>query len=99
METKRRAALGFIFVTVLLQMLACGIIAPVLPRLISDFLHGDMGRASKYMGLLVTTWALTQFLFSPILGMLSDRYGSRPVMLLSNSGLGLDYIAMALSPT
>ena len=99
METKRRAALGFIFVTVLLDMLAFGIIAPVLPRLISDFLHGDMARASKYMGLFVTTWALMQFFFSPILGMLSDRYGRRPVILLSNFGLGLDYIVMALSPT
>src|SRR2546427_2755568 len=99
METKRRAALGFIFVTVLLDMLAFGIIAPVLPRLISDFLHGDMARASKYMGLFVTTWALMQFFFSPILGMLSDRYGRRPVVLLSNFGLGLDYIVMALAPT
>ncbi len=99
METKRRAALGFIFVTVLLDMLAFGIIAPVLPRLISDFLRGDMARASKYMGLFVTTWALMQFFFSPILGMLSDRYGRRPVILLSNFGLGLDYIVMALSPT
>jgi len=99
METKRRAALGFIFVTVLLDMLAFGIIAPVLPRLISDFLHGDMARASEYMGLFVTTWALMQFFFSPILGMLSDRYGRRPVILLSNFGLGLDYIVMALSPT
>ena len=80
-------------------MLAFGIIAPVLPRLISDFLHGDMARASKYMGLFVTTWALMQFFFSPILGMLSDRYGRRPVILLSNFGLGLDYIVMALSPT
>jgi MFS transporter, DHA1 family, tetracycline resistance protein len=99
METRRRAALGFIFVTVLLDMLAFGIIAPVLPRLISDFLHGDLARASKYMGLFVTAWALMQFFFSPILGVLSDRYGRRPVILLSNFGLGLDYIVMALSPT
>ncbi len=99
METKSRAALGFIFVTVLLDMLAFGIIAPVLPRLVSSFLHGDIARASEYMGLFVTTWALMQFFFSPILGMLSDRYGRRPVILLSNFGLGLDYIVMALSPT
>src|SRR5207245_8444617 len=99
METKRHAALGFIFVTVLLDMLAFGIIAPVLPRLISDFLHGDMARASKYMGLFVTTWALMQFFFSPILGALSSRYGRRPVVLLSNFGLGLDYIVMALAPS
>jgi len=99
METKRRAALGFIFVTVLLDMLAFGIIAPVMPRLVSDFLHGNMASASKYMGLFVTTWALMQFFCSPILGMLSDRYGRRPVVLLSNFGLGLDYIVMALAPT
>lgn len=99
MESKRRAALGFIFVTVMLDMLAFGIIAPVLPRLISDFLNGNMARASEYMGLFVTTWALMQFFFSPILGMLSDRYGRRPVVLLSNFGLGLDYIVMALAPT
>jgi MFS transporter, DHA1 family, tetracycline resistance protein len=99
MEAKRRAALGFIFVTVLLDMLAFGIIAPVLPRLVSDFLHGDMARSSEYMGLFVTTWALMQFFFSPVLGMLSDRYGRRPIVLLSNLGLGLDYIVMALSPT
>lgn len=95
----RRAALGFVFVTVLLDMLAFGIIAPVLPRLILDFLHGDMARTSEAMGLFVTTWALMQFFFSPILGMLSDRFGRRPVILLSNFGLGLDYIVMALAPT
>jgi MFS transporter, DHA1 family, tetracycline resistance protein len=99
MEGKRRAALGFIFVTVMLDMLAFGIIAPVMPRLISDFLHGNMAQASEYMGAFVTTWALMQFFFSPVLGMLSDRYGRRPVVLLSNFGLGLDYIVMALAPT
>jgi DHA1 family tetracycline resistance protein-like MFS transporter len=99
METRRRAALSFIFVTVVLDMLAFGVIAPVLPRLVSDFLHGDIARASEYMGLFVTAWALMQFFFSPVLGILSDRYGRRPVVLLSNFGLGLDYIVMALAPT
>src|SRR5262249_50698496 len=99
MVGKHRAALGFIFVTVMLDMLAFGIIAPILPRLITDFVHGDMALSSEYMGLFVTTWALMQFFFSPILGMLSDRYGRRPVILLSNLGLGLDYFVMALSPT
>jgi len=99
MESKRRAALGFVFVTVLLDMLAFGIIVPILPRLISTFLHGNMARSSEFMGLFTTTWALMQFFFSPILGMLSDRYGRRPVILLSNFGLGLDYVVMALAPT
>src|SRR5580704_15217035 len=99
MASKRHAALGFIFVTVLLDMLAFGIIVPILPKLISEFLHGNMARASEYMGLFVTTWALMQFFFSPILGMLSDRYGRRPIILLSNFGLGLDYIVMAVAPS
>jgi len=99
MASKRHAALGFIFVTVLLDMLAFGIIVPILPKLISEFLHGNMALSSEYMGLFVTTWALMQFFFSPILGMLSDRYGRRPVILLSNFGLGLDYVVMALAPT
>jgi DHA1 family tetracycline resistance protein-like MFS transporter len=99
MESKRHAALGFVFVTVLLDMLAFGIIVPILPKLISEFLNGNMARSSEYMGLFVTTWALMQFFFSPILGMLSDRYGRRPVILLSNFGLGLDYMVMALAPT
>jgi MFS transporter, DHA1 family, tetracycline resistance protein len=99
MESKRRAALGFIFVTVLLDMLAFGIIVPILPKLISELLHGNMAKSSEYMGLFVTTWALMQFFFSPILGMLSDRFGRRPVVLLSNFGLGLDYVVMALAPT
>jgi MFS transporter, DHA1 family, tetracycline resistance protein len=99
MGTKRHAALGFIFVTVLLDMLAFGVIAPIMPRLVADFLHGNIARASEYMGLFVTTWAVMQFFFSPVLGMLSDRFGRRPVILLSNFGLGLDYVVMALAPT
>jgi MFS transporter, DHA1 family, tetracycline resistance protein len=99
METKRHAALGFIFVTVLLDMLAFGIIVPILPKLVTEFLNGNMALSSKYMGLFMSTWALMQFFFSPILGMLSDRYGRRPVVLLSNFGLGLDYVVMALAPT
>jgi DHA1 family tetracycline resistance protein-like MFS transporter len=99
MEGKRRAALGFIFVTVLLDMLALGIIVPVLPRLISDFRHGDIASASKYIGWFTSAWALMQFLFAPVLGKLSDRFGRRPVILLSNFGLGLDYMVMALAPT
>jgi len=99
MENRRHAALGFIFVTVLLDMLAFGIIVPILPKLITEFLNGNMAKSSEYMGLFVTTWALMQFFFSPILGMLSDRYGRRPVVLLSNFGLGLDYAVMAVAPT
>src|SRR5947208_16968247 len=99
MRNKHQAALGFIFVTVLLDMLAFGIIAPVLPRLITDFVRGNIALSSEYMGLFVSAWALMQFIFSPVVGMLSDRYGRRPVILLSNLGLGLDYAVMALAPT
>src|SRR4026208_1633608 len=95
----RPAALAFIFVTVMLDMLALGLIAPVLPKLILDFLGGNMNSAANWNGVFGTVFALMQFFFSPVLGMLSDRYGRRPVILLSNFGLGLDYIVMALAPT
>jgi MFS transporter, DHA1 family, tetracycline resistance protein len=99
MFTKRHAALGFIFVTVLLDMLSFSIIVPLLPKLISDFLNGDMARASVYIGLFTTTWALMQFVFAPVLGLLSDRFGRRPVILVSNFGLALDFFVMALAPS
>jgi len=99
MSTKHNAALGFIFVTVLLDMLAFGVAAPPLPKLISDFLAGDTARASQYMGFFISTFALMQFFFSPVLGLLSDRFGRRPVILLSNFGLALDYLIMALAPS
>jgi len=94
----RRAAAIFIFFTVTLDMLALGMIAPVLPRLIEGFLHGDTSSAAKMLGLFGTVFAAMQFFFSPILGSLSDRFGRRPVVLLSNFGLGLDYLLMAWAP-
>ena len=94
----RRAAAAFIFFTVTLDMLAFGMIAPVLPRLIEGFLHGDTSSAAKMLGLFGTVFAAMQFFFSPILGSLSDRFGRRPVVLLSNFGLGLDYLLMAWAP-
>jgi len=98
MSVKRHAALGFIFVTVLLDMLSFGVVAPVMPKLIFDFLGGNTARASEYLGLFITTWALMQFFFAPVLGLLSDRFGRRPVILLSNFGLAIDYLIMALAP-
>ena len=95
----RRAALPFIFVTVLLDVLSFGIIIPVLPKLIERFMGGDTANAAEIYGLFGTAWALMQFIFSPLLGALSDRFGRRTVILLSNFGLGLDYIVMALAPT
>src|SRR5579871_1549283 len=94
----RRAAAAFIFFTVALDMLALGMIAPVLPRLIESFLHGDTSTAAQMLGLFGTVFAVMQFFFSPIVGSLSDRFGRRPVVLLSNFGLGLDYLLMAWAP-
>jgi DHA1 family tetracycline resistance protein-like MFS transporter len=96
---RRRAALVFIFVTVMLDMLALGMIIPVLPKLIEAFEGGNTARAAEMVGVFGTTWALMQFVASPVLGALSDRFGRRPVILLSNFGLGLDYVLMALAPT
>src|ERR1044072_3936544 len=93
-----RAAFAFIFITVLLDMLALGIIVPVLPGLIVGFMGGDTAGGAEILGLFGTVWALMQFLFSPVLGALSDRFGRRPVILISNFGLGLDYVVMALAP-
>src|SRR5438477_4790284 len=95
----RQAAVIFILVTVTLDMLAIGLIAPVLPKLVLDFLGGDAPGAAKMFGVFGTVFALMQFVFSPVLGVLSDRFGRRPVILLSNLGLGLDYMVMALAPT
>jgi MFS transporter, DHA1 family, tetracycline resistance protein len=95
----RRAAVVFIFVTVTLDMLAIGVIIPVLPKLVERFMGGDTASAAEMFGVFGTVWAVMQFFFSPILGSLSDKFGRRPVILLSNLGLGLDYIFMALAPT
>ncbi|SDZ00276.1 MFS transporter, DHA1 family, tetracycline resistance protein [Lysobacter sp. yr284] len=93
----RRAALVFIFVTVLIDVLSFGLIIPVLPHLIEKFVDGDTARAAYWVGLFGTVFALVQFLASPIQGSLSDRYGRRPVILLSCLGLGLDFLLMALA--
>jgi DHA1 family tetracycline resistance protein-like MFS transporter len=94
----RRAAATFIFLTVTLDMLAMGMIAPVLPRLIAGFMHWDASSAAQMLGLFATVFAGMQFFFSPVLGSLSDRFGRRPVVLLSNFGLGFDYLLMAWAP-
>jgi DHA1 family tetracycline resistance protein-like MFS transporter len=95
----RGAAVTFIFVTILLDMLALGLIAPILPKLVESFVDNDTARAARIFGLFGTAWALMQFIFSPVLGGLSDRFGRRPVVLLSNFGLALDYVLMALAPS
>ena len=76
----RQAAFAFVFVTVLLDMLALGMVIPVLPRLVESFLGGDTARAAQVVGLFGTVWALMQFVFSPVQGALSDRFGSASIM-------------------
>jgi DHA1 family tetracycline resistance protein-like MFS transporter len=95
----RGAAVAFIFVTVLLDMLALGVVIPILPKLIESFVANDTASAARIFGLFGTAWALMQFVFSPLLGSLSDRFGRRPVVLLSNFGLAADYVLMALAPS
>lgn len=92
-------AIAFIFVTVVLDVLAMGVVIPVLPKLVEGFLGGDTPLAAETYGLFGTVWAAMQFVFSPILGVLSDRFGRRPVILASNFGLGFDYVLMALAPS
>lgn len=97
--TARRAALAFIFITIVLDMLAVGMIVPVLPGLVTSFTGGNTEQGARMYGIFGTVWALMQFFFAPVLGTMSDRFGRRPIVLLSNFGLGLDYILMALAPT
>jgi len=94
----RRAALAFIFVTIVLDMFALGLVIPVLPYLVEDFLGGDTARAAKVYGLFGTVWALMQFVSMPVMGALSDRFGRRRVILISNLGLALAYVLTAVAP-
>lgn len=98
MLNKRSAAMTFIFITVLLDMLALGIIIPVFQPLIISFSHGNFANASIASGIFATIFAIVQFFASPVLGTLSDRFGRRPIVLLSNLGTSFDYAILALAP-
>src|SRR5260221_14752107 len=95
---KRRAALGFIFVTLLLDLTGFGIIIPVMPKLISELIHGTMSDASRYGGGLMFTYSIVQFFCSPIIGNLSDRYGPRPALPGFLFWLGVDFVVPSPSP-
>lgn len=95
----RKAALAFIFVTVLIDVIAFGVIIPVLPHLVQQFVGGDTSVAAYWTGVFAFAFSLVQFFSAPVQGALSDRYGRRPVILLSCLGLGLDFVLMALAPT
>lgn len=94
----RRAALAFIFVTILIDVLAFGVIIPVLPHLVEDFVGGDTSAAAYWTGIFSFAFAVVQFFSAPVQGALSDRFGRRPVILISCLGLGLDFVFMALAP-
>ena len=99
MSPKRPAALAFIFVTILIDVIGLGVIIPVLPTLIEQLTGEGVSRASQYAGWLSFAYAAAQFFFAPVVGGLSDRYGRRPVLLASLLGLGCDYIFLALAPS
>jgi DHA1 family tetracycline resistance protein-like MFS transporter len=95
----RKAALAFIFITVLIDVIAFGVIIPVLPHLVQQFVGGDTSTAAYWTGVFAFAFSLVQFFSAPVQGALSDRYGRRPVILLSCLGLGIDFVFMALAPT
>src|SRR5215217_4496743 len=95
----RQAGLAFIFVTLVLDVLGIGIVMPILPELIATFRNGDLSAAAPYYGWFVAAYAAMQFLFAPLLGNLSDRFGRRPVILISLLGSGLDYFVIAFAPS
>jgi DHA1 family tetracycline resistance protein-like MFS transporter len=95
----RRAAVGFVLVSVWLDVLSLGVVIPVYAPLVQRFAHGDAAGAGASLGLLSAVWALAQFFGAPLLGALSDRFGRRPVILISLFGLAADYLAQAFAPT
>jgi len=96
---KKEAALGFIFITLLIDIIGFGIIIPILPQLIQNLTHGTVSEASRYGGLLIFAYSLMQFVCSPIIGNLSDQFGRRPVLLCSLFGFGIDYLFLAFAPS
>lgn len=96
----RKAAIGFIFITLLIDVTGLGLIIPVMPKLIEDLLQtSDISKASRYGGWLTFAYAFVQFLFAPVLGNLSDKYGRRPVLLFSLLGFGIDYLFLSFAPS
>lgn len=98
-KNKKQAAIGFIFITMLIDITGWGIIIPVVPKFIQELIHGDISEAAKIGGWLTFAYAITQFLFAPVVGGLSDKFGRRPIILISLLAFSLDYILLSLAPT
>jgi len=99
MPAPRKAAVGFIFITILIDVIGWGIIIPVMPELIANMKQIPVNEASKYGGWLLSIYAILQFVCAPLVGNLSDRYGRRPILLCSLFGFGIDYLFLAFAPT
>lgn len=98
-KNKKQAAIGFIFITMLIDITGWGIIIPVIPKLIQELIHGDISEAAKIGGWLTFAYAITQFICAPLIGNLSDKYGRRPVILISLFGFSIDYLFLSMAPT
>ncbi len=99
MSSKKSAAVGFIFITMLIDIIGIGIIIPVIPKLLQELNHSDISEAAKLGGWLAFAYAFTQFLCAPLMGSLSDKYGRRPILLLALLAFAVDYLVLALAPT
>lgn len=98
-SNKKQAAIGFIFITMLIDITGWGIIIPVIPKLIEELIHGDISEAAKVGGWLTFAYSITQFIFAPLIGNLSDKFGRRPIILISLFAFSLDYLLLAFAPT
>ncbi|QBJ85953.1 MFS transporter [Chryseobacterium gleum] len=98
-KTGKKAAIGFIFITLLIDIAGWGIILPVVPKLIGELINSDLSEAAKYGGWLGFAYAIAQFISAPIAGNLSDKYGRRPIILISLFGFAIDYVLLALAPS
>lgn len=99
MTKNRNAAIGFIFLTLVIDITGLGLIIPVMPKLIEQLTHTDISHASRIGGFLTSTYAVMQFIFSPILGRLSDKHGRRPILLISLFGMAADYLLLYFAPS
>lgn len=98
-KNQKQAAIGFIFITMLIDITGWGIIIPVIPKLIKELIHADISEAAKYGGWLTFAYAITQFVCAPLIGNLSDKFGRRPIILISLFAFSLDYLLLAFAPT